>query len=160
MGLKTIQPKRSIRFHQYNYDAKRKKYQHHQQRAQQKNKNSKNMTIKYDTINCAETKTGSCYYLNRDHNYSITTNITSPSSRTSTVKRRRSKDKVAIHEIGKILFREAECVKTHEKLSRDKFDIECIQSFNEYARYLELVNPICSPEAVDTAEKLMLNLGM
>ena len=88
---------------------------------------------------------------------------TSLTNNTEATKRvAKGKDKVAINEIGKKLLREAERVRSHERpvITRDRFDIECVQAFNEYARYLEHVNPICSPEAVDTAEKLMLNLGM
>ena len=164
MGLMTLQPKRSIKFHHYNYtNGKDNKKTHlkNQQRRTQKVKNSKNnMTIKYDP-RVAKTQgvTTNSFYMIGDHNYSVTTTATPTSSRDKcNVKRPRTKDKTAIHEIGKILLCEAERVKNHE--TRDKFDIECIQSFNEYARYLELVNPICSPEAVDTAEKLMVNLGM
>lgn len=156
MGLMTLQPKRSIKFHHYNYNGKdnKKSHQKHQQRRKQKVKNSKtNMTIKYDMG-----VTSNRLYMIGDHNYSITTTSIPPSPLDKSVKRPRTKDKSAIHEIGRILRCEAERVKNHE--TRDKFDIECIQSFNEYARYLELVNPICSPEAVDTAEKLIVNLGM
>ena len=37
---------------------------------------------------------------------------------------------------------------------------DSIESFLEYARYLDNVNPICPPEAIDTFEKLITLLGM
>ena len=55
---------------------------------------------------------------------------------------------------------EAEKVHYSDLFSRLLIDVDSIQSFNEYARYLDHVNPICSRDAVDTPEKLVHLLGI
>ena len=148
MGFKN-QP-RSIRFHHYTTE----------QVKNRTNRNSKqqitttNMTINNTLKQHANERLGNI--TRNEHNYSM--QIAPP--RTIPGRRTTKEQSGTVKEIGKILSRETERIKTNEKLSRDKFDMESLQSFHEYARYLELVNPICSPDSVDTADKLVYHLGI
>lgn len=40
-----------------------------------------------------------------------------------------------------------------------KVEIDCIDSFLDFANYLDNVNPICSPESIDTVDKLLNTLA-
>lgn len=91
-----------------------------------------------------------------EHNYSCQKPIRTIHHRTITKKQSRDNN-TAVLEICKHLLNEAEKVNYQDEHTIDK---ESLQSFNEYAKYLELVNPICSPDSVDTVDKLVQNLGM
>ena len=58
-----------------------------------------------------------------------------------------------------LLALESDIVYYYELFIKLNIDPESIQSFNSYAKYLEQVNPICNPNEVDTAEKLIKLLG-
>jgi len=148
MGFKN-QP-RSIRFHHYTTE----QVKNRTSRSSKQQITTTSMTINNTLKQQATERLGNI--TRNEHNYSmqIATLDTIPG-------RRNSKEQSGtVKEIGKILSRETERIQSNDKLSRDKFDMESLQSFHDYARYLELVNPICSPDAVDTADKLIYNLGI
>ena len=70
------------------------------------------------------------------------------------------KEKLIIQEIEKRLAYEAENAHKNDLLSKLHIDLDTIHAFDEYAKYLENVNPICSPDSVDTPEKLVVTLGI
>jgi len=39
-----------------------------------------------------------------------------------------------------------------------KVEVDCIESFFAFATYLDKVNPICTPESIDTVDKLLNTL--
>lgn len=71
-----------------------------------------------------------------------------------------NKKKLFIKELEMKLAYEAENALQNELQNKLNIDLESINSFNEFARYLQTVNPICSPDTIDTAEKLLRTLGM
>ena len=151
MGLKTIAKnnKRTIRFHQYDHQGKKVKQP----------KKQKVMTISYTLKQSDNSNTTTNNVTRSEHNYSMQL---LPKQRAGKLTKK-SNEHYIICEIGKILLHEAEKVKSIERQlgeNYNKFDVDSLQSFHEYAGYLDLVNPICSPDSVDTADKLVLNLGI
>lgn len=44
------------------------------------------------------------------------------------------------------------------QLQQLQVEVDCIESFLEYATYLDKVNPICTPDSIDTVDKLLNTL--
>ena len=40
-----------------------------------------------------------------------------------------------------------------------RVEVDCIDSFLDFATYLDKVNPICTPDSIDTVDKLISTLG-
>ena len=38
-------------------------------------------------------------------------------------------------------------------------EVDCIDSFRDFATYLDKVNPICTPDSIDTVDKLLNTLA-
>lgn len=136
----------------------RKQFLHQQQKEkkrlrQKHQKHYNKMTISYTLKKLDDISSHTIY----EHNYSCQKPIRTIHRAGKRQSMPANVDHTAVLEICKLLLNEAEKVSHEDEYTIDK---ESLQSFNEYAKYLELVNPICSPDSVDTADKLVINLGM
>ena len=65
-----------------------------------------------------------------------------------------------IQELKKSLCLELKNIRKEDILRKLNIDKESIESFNEFAGYLNMTNPICSGKDVDTVDKLISQMGI
>lgn len=115
---------------------------------------------KTNVFSSSQNYLASKYYTQTEHDYT-TRYYTPPQKHNNKPSSQHFKEQSGIVKaIEHRLSLEAEKVRYSDIFDTLKIDLESIQSFNEFARHLHRVNPICNPDAVDTADKLVTLLGI